>query len=112
WTALRLQALGDGIGDAAAAIGAESRRAPEEQSESFVERQEEKINNGLDVLEKEVGLLEAGLAIGHLSVTCSIGYLDFRNPDFGWRPIRPKLDAWFEAFSTRPSIAETVPQRS
>ncbi len=111
WTALRLQALGDGIGDATAAIGAEGRRPPEYQFDDFVQRQTQKINNGLDVLEKETALLEGELTVGQLSVACAIGYLDFRSPDFGWRDTRPKLASWFETFSARPSIAETVPQR-
>jgi glutathione S-transferase len=108
---LRLQALGDGIGDAAAAIGAESRRPAEYQFNDFVRRQNEKINNGLDILEKETGLLEGDLTVGHLSIACAIGYLDFRSPDFGWRDTRPGLAAWFETFSARPSMSETVPQR-
>ncbi len=112
WTALRLQALGDGIGDAAAAIGAEGRRPSAYQFDDFVRRQTAKINNGLDILEKEIGLLDGDLTIAHLSIACAIGYLDFRTPDFGWRDTRPKLAAWIEAFSTRPSMAETVPQRS
>ena len=39
----------------------------------------------------------------------ALGYIDFRMPEQGWRPARPRLAAWFEAFAKRPSMAATKP---
>jgi len=35
--------------------------------------------------------------------------LDFRYPTLPWRDGRPKLTAWFERFSTRPSMVDSKP---
>jgi len=37
----------------------------------------------------------------------TLGYIDFRLSDLGWRDGRPKLSAWHQAFSARPSMAKT-----
>jgi glutathione S-transferase len=36
--------------------------------------------------------------------------LDFRVPETDWRDGRPKLAAWYENFTQRPALRETVPQ--
>ena len=51
----------------------------------------------------------AGLDIGSISIACALGYMDLRYPDTGWRNGRPKLSAWYEAFSQRQSMALTAP---
>ena len=110
WAALRLQALGDGIGDAAVALRIESLRPQEMQFDAFIERQQSKIGNGLDALEGETGLLSSEpLTIGPISVACAIGYVEFREPGFAWREARPKLAAWYEDIGNRASFAETEP---
>jgi glutathione S-transferase len=43
-----------------------------------------------------------------LTLSCALG-LDVRNPDFEWRRGHPKLDAWFERMSERPSFQATMP---
>ena len=47
--------------------------------------------------------------IGTITIGCALGYLDFRYADEDWRATRPKLAAWFERFSERPSMARTAP---
>jgi len=48
--------------------------------------------------------------IGTLSIACALGYLDFRFAAEPWRTDRPRLAAWFDAFSAEPGIARTVPK--
>ena len=48
--------------------------------------------------------------IGSISVACALGYLDFRFPQQPWRGDRPKLAAWFAAFSQDPAVAATTPK--
>ena len=108
WTALRRQALGDGMMDAAVARRGESRRPANEQSPSGMELQRAKVAAGLDVLEAEADKLGSGIDIGLISIACALGYLDFRFASEDWRKGHPKLARWFEAFAKRPSMQSTV----
>jgi glutathione S-transferase len=108
WTALRRQALGDGMMDAAVARRGESRRPANEQSPSAMEAQRAKVVAGLDVLEGEADKLGSGIDIGLISIACALGYLDFRFGSEDWRKGHPKLARWFEAFAKRPSMQATV----
>jgi len=111
WSALRLQALGDGILDAAVLRLLEGRRPEEGQSPDWVERQKKVVDRALDTLEKEADTLKGdGAGIGEISAGCALGYLDFRFPDDDWRSGRPKLTGWHEKFSQRASMKETVPK--
>ncbi len=111
WSALRLQALGDGILDAAVLRLLEGRRPEERQSPDWVERQKNVVNRALDTLEKEVDTLQGdGAGIGQITVGCALGYLHFRFPNDDWRSGRAKLTEWYEKFSQRASMKETVPK--
>ncbi len=109
WTAVRRQALADGILDSAVNTRYETFLRPEElRWADWVDNQMAKIRRSLDVLEGEP--MGDGVDIGTISVACALGYLDFRYSDEGWRDSRPKLAAWFEKFAQRPSISETTPE--
>lgn len=109
WTALRRQALADGILDAAVNTRYETFLRPENlRWTDWVEEQLEKVRRSLDQLENET--LGETVDIGTISAACALGYLDFRYSDEGWRDTRPKLAAWFEKFSARPSMSATRPE--
>lgn len=112
WTALRQQALADGILDAAVLRLLEGRRPPGERSAAWAERQKGCVERGHDALEAEAdaGLLAGDVTIGWISVGCALGWLDFRFPDDHWRAGREVLADWFEEFCKRPSMRETVPK--
>ncbi len=110
WRALRLQALGDGMTDAGIARLLESRRPGELQYGKWTERQTTVVFRAMDALEAEIDALGPGFGIGQIAVACSIGWLDFRFPDLGWRTDRPGLADWFEAVSERPSMTRTTPK--
>ncbi|GMQ76614.1 MAG: glutathione S-transferase family protein [Gammaproteobacteria bacterium] len=108
WTALRRQALADGILDAAVNTRYETfLRPPELRWPDWVDGQMTKVRRSLDQVEAES--LGDGVDIGTISVACALGYLDFRYRDEAWRDTRPKLAAWFEAFAARPSMTATGP---
>lgn len=109
WQALRLQALGDGICDAAILRRIESQRPAEQQSAAWIDRQRAAVTRALDLLEREAGTLEGPLTIGGLAVACALGYLDLRFAEEDWRAGRPKLAAWYAAIAQRPSLRETAP---
>ena len=112
WRALRLLALGDGMTDAGVLKLLESRRPEAFQYDTWAQRQGTVIGRAMDALEGELERLDGPLTIGHIAVACSIGWLDFRFPDLDWRPGRPGLAEWFEAFSERPSMTATVPKEA
>ncbi len=109
WTALRLQALGDGIMEAAVARLLESRRPREEQSAAFAERYKSAVHRAVDELDHSVDQLMGDFTIGSLSSACALEYLDFRFSQDDWRAGRPKLVEWYESVAKRPSLRQTVP---
>jgi glutathione S-transferase len=109
WTAIRRQALADGIMDAAVSARYETFLRPEAlRWADWVDGQMGKVRRGLDVLEGEQ--LSGTVEIGTISIACALGYMDFRYPDEGWRDTRPGLAAWYEEMSARPSMTRTVPE--
>ncbi len=111
WTALKLQATGDGILDAGVLCRYEMAVRPKEfQWAGWIAGQKTKWHGGLDLLEREAAALAGEPTIGHITVGCTLGWLDFRYGDDDWRKGRPKLAAWYEKFSARPSMQATMPQ--
>lgn len=112
WQALRLHALGDGITDAGILTLLEGRRPEEFKYEKWIQRQTAAMLRGMDALENDLENLDAGFGIGQICVACSLGWLDFRFPDLGWRADHPGLADWLEGASERPSMMQTVPKES
>ena len=113
WRALKLQAMGDGILDACVPRRMEMQRPQDEGRAGVVARMRAAVERTLDALEadppqdpKSSGAVD----IGSISVACALGYLDFRFPQQPWRGDRPKLAAWFAAFSQDPAVAATTPK--
>lgn len=110
WRELRLQALGDGILEAAVLLRYENAVRPQQyQWNEWIAGQFGKVRGGLDALERECGSWGERFGIGEITAACVCGYLDFRFPDEQWRVNRPLLEKWFERISQRPSVKATVP---
>lgn len=110
WTALRRQALADGILDAAVMRLLEGKREEGQRSEDWIERQKAAITRALDALEDETDGLAGDVTVGHIAIGVALGYLDFRFSDDDWRATRPALAGWYAGFAGRPSMAETEPR--
>jgi glutathione S-transferase len=106
WAALTLQALADGMGDAALAIVRERLRDGDHRADLF-DRQAAAINAALDQLERD-GLAADRFQIGEIAVAAHLAYLDGRQV-LEWRQGRPKLAAWYETASRRTSMVATAP---
>lgn len=111
----RLEALADGISDAAAAIYLEfARRPPAQQSADWVERQRLKVSRGLRVLAAEYPagrwFMEDHFSLADIAAGCMLGYLTLRLPDIHWRADYPALAALQDRLEQRPSFAATRPQ--
>ncbi|WP_284947640.1 glutathione S-transferase N-terminal domain-containing protein [Acidisoma cladoniae] len=108
WLALKYQALGDGIMDAAVMTRGEVLRPAEEARQKNMDHQKLAITRSLTLLEAH--LPSSGTPdIGAISVACALGYLDFRFADDGWRGQFPRLLQWFESISALPGLATTIP---
>ncbi len=105
--ALRLQALSDGISEAALLIIYESRyRDADKRVETWVQHQQGKIDRGLGALEANVPTLGDGIPdIGQIATACALGYLDLRFQGM-WRQSHPKLVEWLDDFVVKCPIFE------
>ena len=110
WQALKLQALADGILDAALLRRHESARPAELQDKAWIERQAAAMRRGMAALESEAGGWGEPVTIGQIAAGVVCGYLDYRFAHEPWRPSAPALAAWYERFAKRPSMQATVPK--
>jgi glutathione S-transferase len=111
WVALRLQAMADGLLDAALLARYEGFLRPEDKRwPEWSAGQIKKIDGVLGQLESEAKSLKGRLTLGTISVVCALGYLDFRFADHDWRARHPKLAKWFATVSKMPSVKATVPK--
>ena len=106
WKALGLQALGDGIADAAVARWWKPARPRPNQA--HIDRHMPAVEAGLDALERSK--LAEPPTIGEIAVGCALGYIDFRMPELDWRASRPNLAAWYAKFSQFQSMLATQPK--
>ncbi|WP_299619582.1 glutathione S-transferase [uncultured Tateyamaria sp.] len=111
WEVMTLEATGDGLMDSAVSMVYEIRlRDPAHQSEAWIEAQWAKVERALDALNTRwMGHLSGPVSMGHISVACALGYLDFRHDARGWRQGREALASWYEGFAARPSMVATDP---
>jgi glutathione S-transferase len=111
WRVLRWQAMADGITDAGLLCRYEVvTRAEDKRSAEWTAGQMTKVTQGLDMAENDAQLLSSPINLGQIALACSIGWLEFRNVAGDIRKGRPKLTAWYEAFSRRPSMQATTPK--
>ena len=108
---LTLGALADGILDAALLLVYEKRYRPEEKWHApWQQRQQDKVDRALDLLEQSPPAWGQSPDYGHLTLACALGYLDFRH-EGKWRAAHPKLVAWVDAFARAvPAFEATRPQ--
>ena len=110
WEALRLQALGDGLLDAALLARYERFLRPvSARWNDWSDGQMMKIDGALAAMEHSAGSFGDRMDIGTITVACAIGYLDFRFSDKRWRESHKALANWFKTMIERPSISGTVP---
>lgn len=111
WTALRQQALGDAIMDAAVLTRyLTTLPPPEKKWDAMIEAQMKKVASGLDAIEGETAGLGDRVDIGAVTIGCALGYLDFRFAHLNWRATHPALAVWFDRFAARPSMIATAPK--
>ncbi|TVP52542.1 MAG: glutathione S-transferase [Halomonadaceae bacterium] len=106
-----LQALADGIMDAAYLYVMESNRPNEQQSQFWKARWLAAIDQTLDYLESypTEELSPQPINLGAIALGCALGYLDFRFPTLKWREHREHLSQWADTLLQHPAFRETAP---
>lgn len=107
WRALRFQAIGDGIMDAAVARRMDMGRPPEAARDAAMARSRDAVARTLDLLQSDPPANH--LDIGAITVACALGYLDLRFAPDAWREGRGKLAQWHGEMMERPEIAGSAP---
>lgn len=113
WDTLVLEATADGIAEAAVLMRYEEHVRPaESRSPEWVEAQWAKAARALAAVEARwMSHLRGPLDIGQIALGCALGYLDFRHAGRDWQAGHPALADWWAAFSARPALRETAPDR-
>jgi glutathione S-transferase len=108
-----VEALADGVTDAAVALFLERKRAPEQQSGDWMLLQEKALFRGLEALSEALGekpwYLGNSMTLADVACGCTLGYLELRFPEIDWRTAHPNLARHAEKLATRASFKETVP---
>lgn len=111
WDVLTLEAIADGIMDAAILVIYEGRLRPQgEQSATWAEAQWAKAARAVHhVNDHWTGHLAGPVDAGQIAMGCALGYLDFRHSARDWRRDNPALAQWYADFCARPSMVATAP---
>ncbi|MBT2117644.1 glutathione S-transferase family protein [Dyella sp. LX-66] len=103
---LRMQALAQGIADAGIAARWDIERRPEAlRWPVLVDAYREKIAATCDYLEREID--EDAVDLGTIALATALSWIEFREV-YDFRAGRPRLAAWYERFSSRPSMQATA----
>jgi glutathione S-transferase len=110
FSALRLQALADGIMDASILMVYEGRwRDAAKHEPKWVEHQAGKVARSLAALEASPPRRDATPDVGQIALACALGYQDFRFHGT-WRKDHPRLVQYVDEFAAAvPAYAATKP---
>ena len=110
----QIEALADGIADAAVLIILEKHRVKMVQSIDWIARQQTKIDAGIAALAEHLGgsLLfdDDKFSVADIATACALGYLDLRLPDYKWRDNATNLAALSASMEKRMSFRATKPE--
>ena len=118
--ALRWHSIANGLIEALVLWRNERVRPAGQISAELIAAFETKLAATLAWLEHDLPALRAsehataatrGLAtIGHVTIACALGYIDYRFSDIDWRRAHPGLAEWFAPIDQRPSMLSTRPE--
>ena len=109
WQVLRLEALGDALGEAVIATWQEDQRPGEKRSQGVIDRQLGKAKAALADLDRQAGDFNDPPLMGEIAVACALDYMELRDVVPGWRDTYAKLSSWFTEILKRRSFVESAP---
>jgi glutathione S-transferase len=108
WSVLRRQALADGVLDAGLAHRYETVLRPKELHwPEWLAAQMGKVRSGIAALASD--LPEPAPRLDAIATACTLGWLEFRMPEFAWRDDHPELAHFQHEMSQRASMVDTHP---
>lgn len=107
FSALRMQALAQGLADAGICARWEAQRRPEAlRWPEMHDGQVQKVAATCDFLENEIDV-EKRPDLGDVAVATALSWIEFRDV-YPFSVGRPRLSAWYHAFCARPSMLATA----
>jgi glutathione S-transferase len=107
WPCLRVEAMADGIMDAAVLLRYELVNRPNSLVwDAWVTAQAQRIEATLDWLEVRSADLDR-LDVGTVGLAAALAYLDFRHGNIDWWQRRPTLRRWLDARSEADAMKRT-----
>jgi len=107
---LKMQALADGIMDAAVSSQMERGREDAEQSAYWQERWRKAIIRAVAEFEEKMIQDAADWQVGSMSMACALDYLCFRHPDLNWMTDNEKTCAWYQMVRKKAIMITTDPR--
>lgn len=111
--AKRWEALADGVCDAAATIYLEKKRPESQQNPEWLQRQEQKIFRGLEVISADLNdhnwCMGDNYSLADIAVGCALGYLELRFTEIKWREKHVNLARLYSKLHERTSFSSTIP---
>lgn len=108
-----IEALADGVIDAAVAVYLERKRSMEKQEPDWITLQEKTLHRGLEALSSALGdktvFLGITMTLADIATVCALGYLDLRFAELAWRETYPNLAGLANRLAERASFKETIP---
>jgi glutathione S-transferase len=109
----KIEALADGMTDAAALVYLENKRPEEQRSKEWIARQESKVFRALEALSESLGerlhFVGGKFSLADIAAGCALGYLDFRFSYIDWRSTHANLASFAARVGERKSFKETMP---
>ena len=103
---LRTQAVAQGLADAGIALRWDTERRPEAlRYPALAEGQAAKLVAAYGFIESGIDL-DGPVDLGQIALATALSWLEFRRLT-PFRPGRPRLSAWYDAFNRRPSMLAT-----
>jgi len=112
WCMWSLHAIADGMMEAQILMRAEHLRPTDIRSDSFLDKQRDRIERCLDAMEARASELDGPLDLAQITVGVTCSYQDWRDWLGDFRPNRPRLTDWYARFSERDAMKVTEPQET
>jgi glutathione S-transferase len=108
WQALSTMALANAVLEAQIMRRAETLRSDTDRSDDFIAKMRDRTFRCLAALEAHLPTFGPTFDLAQITAAVAAGYDDWRfGPD--WRGAAPKLAAWYDTVSDRPSLKATYP---
>ncbi|MEE2661638.1 MAG: glutathione S-transferase N-terminal domain-containing protein [Pseudomonadota bacterium] len=107
WTTLTRQALADGMMSSMVIYYLETLKKPERQSRGVLAHHKGTVLRGIGALNEELLLFSDQINVGTIAVAVAVAFAEQIYTE-DWRNENANLADWFDEFSSRPSMRETV----